>query len=414
MIPLKCWGTVQQARAGDRSLGVYGSRGKNVLKKNLSSQQESLKTLGPANEQLVTNSSLASSQDVLKRTASSVQISSVSSTLSKMKKSYSSSALNLLFPIHQTVTPLLTTNLTIGMLSSRSFSNNETTREIPSTTKHVLSQNPRITLQPQTNIVEVKKDLIKGVNGQINEIQQGESMSIHRDIAQKFIKTSPFKVREDVATNIGTLYYSDDKHTVEVSFGLTEDTAEWAEPDADEEEKRDEEVEEDEESGQNIDEESDPQVSVSEVRSGKYLPEPWPKKHGVAINIIFHEGGNVKGRWHMTGFAGEDNRLYVEEMRTVIGETGKNAQGNDAIEDVNPTIFDELNNDLQDRIYDFLDELSVDDRVAHYAKAYVVEYKNKTDIGFLNNLKTLMTEPAKEKAEEKPAPKQAQQQQKKK
>jgi len=110
----------------------------------------------------------------------------------------------------------------------------------------------------------------------------------------------------------------------------------------------------------------------------------------------------------------EDNRLYVEEMRAVMGEVGKTAEGLDAIEEVQPTIFDELNNDLQDRIYDFLDELGVDDRVAHFEKAYLVEYKNKTDIGFLNTLKTLITD--KDKPEEKstPKPDQKQQQQQRK
>jgi len=433
MNTLKYWGTVQKARAGDRSLGVYGSRGKHVLKKNLSSQQESLKPVPPSNEQLIpgTNNPSLPSQDLLKRTAS-VQISPVESTLSRMKKSYSSSSLNQLFPIHQTVTPLLTTNLTIGMLSSRSFSNNQrfvqqaagTTKETNPTSHSTPKQQgntPRVVFSAVQSIGEVKKDLIKGVNGQIQEIQSGESMSIHKDLAEKFIKSSQFKIREDLATNIATLAYSDGKHTVEVSFGLTEDTSEWDEPEEEQQEQRDDEElgEEEEETRQpghgrgKVVDEDRPGISVSDVRSGKYLPEPWPKKHGLSINLIFHEGeGVVKGRWHLVGFAGEDNRLYVEEMRAVMGEVGKTAEGADAIEEVQPTLFDELNNDLQDRIYDFLDELGVDDRVAHFAKAYVVEYKNRTDIGFLNTLKTLMTE--KDKSEEKPTPKPAQQQQRKK
>ncbi len=107
MKTLKNWGTGHKVRAGDRSLGVYGSRGIHVLRKNLSSQES---------QTISVNANNNSSQG-----AAPSQINVGVSMFAKLKKSPSSSSLHQLFPAHQTITPLLTTNLTMGLLSNRSF-----------------------------------------------------------------------------------------------------------------------------------------------------------------------------------------------------------------------------------------------------------------------------------------------------
>jgi len=88
--------------------------------------------------------------------------------------------------------------------------------------------------------------------------------------------------------------------------------------------------------------------------------------------------GKEKANFHITGFAGVDDRLYIQEM---ICGNGKETEESSYV------IFEDLSDGMQDRIYDWLDELGLDDRMAHFVKSMVAKEKKDSDITFLNRFK---------------------------
>jgi len=105
-----------------------------------------------------------------------------------------------------------------------------------------------------------------------------------------------------------------------------------------------------------------------------------PVKQTVQIEISFTD---KKGKWVLGGFAGKDNRLYIEDMSIAHGDEAPD-QSLEALP------FESLSDELQDRIYDFLDEVAVDDQLAHFVKYYTAESETKSAVRFLENLKNFM------------------------
>ncbi len=67
------------------------------------------------------------------------------------------------------------------------------------------------------------------------------------------------------------------------------------------------------------------------------------------------------------------------------------AQGDEAPEQsLDALPFESLTDELQDRIYDYLDEVAVDDQLAHFVKHYTAECETKSAVKFLENLKDFM------------------------
>jgi len=125
------------------------------------------------------------------------------------------------------------------------------------------------------------------------------------------------------------------------------------------------------------------------IRSGDELPdrEDLPQKHSMEIDIrIQDKDGKQKGKLHLYGFAGLDDRLYINEM---LCESGPEVAANPN-EKKSYIVFDDLSDPMQDRIYDYLDELGVDDRMAHFVKTTVAREKKENDIAFLNNFKEIL------------------------
>jgi len=119
--------------------------------------------------------------------------------------------------------------------------------------------------------------------------------------------------------------------------------------------------------------------SGDEVADRKNVPE----KHSLEIDIRMEDKwGKEKGKFHMFSFAGVDDRLYINEM--VCENDLQNGENKSLIH------FDDLSDPMQDRIYDWLDELGLDDRMAHFVKSTVAREKKESDIAFLNHFKEVL------------------------
>jgi len=155
--------------------------------------------------------------------------------------------------------------------------------------------------------------------------------------------------------------------SVKVSFRVDEEHEE--EEDYENEDEDEEEEEEDEEPVKNLREH--PEF------------ESLPRKHAIQIELVVQgkQKGQKEGTFYLEGFAGVDNRLYLDEM--VVQKEGE--------QEASFCIFDDLSDEIQDRIYDYLDSLGVDDKLALFVKQHVVRKKSESDVNFLKKFKQLIT-----------------------
>jgi len=103
-----------------------------------------------------------------------------------------------------------------------------------------------------------------------------------------------------------------------------------------------------------------------------------PIKQSLQVEVAFSD---KKSKWVLGGFAGKDNRLYIEDMsiahQAEKTETVDNASTTNEPTPLEALPFESLSDELQDRIYDFLDEVHVDDQLAHFVKYYTAESETK-------------------------------------
>lgn len=116
---------------------------------------------------------------------------------------------------------------------------------------------------------------------------------------------------------------------------------------------------------------------LHEIEETKSLPQ----KQYLDIEITYSSRtGKSKGQLRVEGFAGKDNRLYIESMS--ITREGEPKQ---------PRIyFADLSDDMQDRIYEYLEEFHLDDSMAQFVKQQVARERSAEDIEFLKEFKNLI------------------------
>jgi len=102
--------------------------------------------------------------------------------------------------------------------------------------------------------------------------------------------------------------------------------------------------------------------------------------------ISFNDAqGAYKGRVVFGGEVGGDSRLYVNEIQsTTAPKTEKEA--------IPAAIFEKLSQDIQDRMYDLLDEVGVDDKMGSYIRHFANNYEDSNSISVLENLKKVLSD----------------------
>jgi len=234
------------------------------------------------------------------------------------------------------------------------------------------------------NLDDIAQDLIKLTEKEIQSILDEDASSIQTERGKTWLEQSQYALRP-VPENKEMLVLTRKTGNTTVSVTFKKEYEETDENEDYEETGENEEgATEDTEAEVIKDQQSEGQ---DWIRSGDELPdrENFPQKHSLEIDIrIADKQGKPKGKLHMYAFSGLDDRLYVNEMLcendvSVVTEEKKTY-----------CVFDDLSEAMQDRIYDYLDELGVDDRMAHFIKTTVSREKKESDIAFLTNFKEIL------------------------
>jgi len=127
-----------------------------------------------------------------------------------------------------------------------------------------------------------------------------------------------------------------------------------------------------------------------------------PRRKDFLIELTFlDKEAKSKGKWAINAFSGENDRLFIESMAMPPAVTegtteGTTTEGDEVKEglnlqdDYNVFEFDKMTQSFQDKIYDYLDVVGVDDQLSHFIRQYPVRFENKSQLEFLQNLKKLM------------------------
>jgi len=243
--------------------------------------------------------------------------------------------------------------------------------------------NQRTIIRGPESLVDIRSNISKLCDEEMRLLAETEGLSeaINSQASQDYLARTHFQVNES-PQGIVTLTRTVDNHVVVISFDKFE------EPRAEEEGRNEEEEEED------VDEEQeDEDEEEIDGRENEGQESDLPYKTNIGVDVKFtNPDGSFKGRWLLHGFAGKDNRLYISDMAIVKDENPTVPSKED--EDTPPQHpmipFDSLSDDMQDRLYDFLDEVGVDDRLANFVKNFLIQAEVKQANKFLEELKALM------------------------
>jgi len=219
---------------------------------------------------------------------------------------------------------------------------------------------PRTVVRGPEDLEAIKANISKLLEQEIETVKdEALAVDAHTDITKQFLAKTKYEIIEGKEGEV-TLKRSHANQTVTVIFNKNE-PAESQEY-------------------ENMEEEAAETAKETDDLVAKEGQNGMPVKQTVQIEISFTD---KKGKWVLGGFAGKDNRLYIEDMSIAHGDEAPD-QSLEALP------FESLSDELQDRIYDFLDEVAVDDQLAHFVKYYTAESETKSAVRFLENLKNFM------------------------
>jgi len=239
---------------------------------------------------------------------------------------------------------------------------------------------PRTVVRQPESLDDIKVGISKLLDEEIESVKENAlAIETQQDIVKQFLARTKFEVTEGKEGDVIMKRIHGD-HVITVTFNKDEPV--------------DDEV--DSENEPNAAEEEDGKEADASGQEAEAAGGTFPQKQAVNIEVAF---SNKPLKWILGGFAGKDNRLYIEDMSLATEEQTKKM----AETPVNPLLkestappsvdaipFESLADNLQDRIYDFLDEIGVDDQLAHFIKVYTVTAEAKTAVKFLENLKEVI------------------------
>jgi len=112
---------------------------------------------------------------------------------------------------------------------------------------------------------------------------------------------------------------------------------------------------------------------------------------GVDLAILGKEG-EAKGTVTFVGEVGADCRVYINTVQAIQGAQPVRTNKLDIEDFVHPSAeFDRLSQDVQDRMYDLLDEIGVDDKMGSYIRYFVDTYETTNTVSVLDNLQKIFS-----------------------
>jgi len=228
----------------------------------------------------------------------------------------------------------------------------------------------------------IKKDLVTVINEELSELKRVEDPE---GDTSKWLETNKYQL--EVKDGVVNLKRSDKAYNVTVTFDSLPDE-EAAEASAQEKDNINREKDEEEEEE---DEEEDAEGKV--VDGDAEGSDDKSYKHPMRADIsILDKQGKPKGMVSLNGVAGSDGRLYVD-MIVCTTDIPKALPGSqETVFDTNaPQLeFDSLSQDMQDKIYDLLDEVGIDDSMAVFVQDYVEQSNSRVQREFMENMKKVL------------------------
>jgi len=260
----------------------------------------------------------------------------------------------------------------------------------------------------------IRKELVESIDKEVDEIKEYEKGSIDADLSNKWLKESKFKL--EVKKENAILTRQDKDLKIEISFAIVLTERDENAPEKEGYKGQNEEEEFDEEEEEEEDESRSPRKSnkkkgeeedeedIDEEDGSEDLRDKKPSRKDFLIELTFTDKqGKPKGKWTLNAFSGENNRLFVETMATPpetrqIPAVEKDSAEKPAVEvgeeetgDYNVFEFDNMTQQFQDKVYDFLDVLGIDDQLALFVRQYPTRYESKCQIEFLQTIKKFMS-----------------------
>jgi len=230
----------------------------------------------------------------------------------------------------------------------------------------------------------IKKELVTVINEELAELKRVEDPE---DVdTSKWLETNKYQI--EVKDGVVNLKRNDKAYNVTITFDSfpDEEAAEASAREKDNINQREKDEEEEEEEAEDV-------IDGKEVDGEAGAADDKSYKHPMRADIaILDKQGKTKGTFSFQGVAGSDGRLYVD-MIVCTTDVPKAVPGSEeTMFDSNaPQLeFDSLSQDMQDKIYDLLDEVGIDDNMAVFVQDYVEQSTSRIQRDFMENMKKVL------------------------
>jgi len=226
-----------------------------------------------------------------------------------------------------------------------------------------------------------KKELISLSAKEIKNVNENRATQIQNmpEDIEGFVAKNGFKVVE-LKDGTVELVKTEKAYKVSLKFNMNQFL-----------EEEEEEAETPIPSGSKLDE-SDEDGSGPERSEGESEledpPTPPSKTVTFEASITFNnKQGEPKGKVLLAGEVAADCRIYVSEI-----QAHKDLVASEDKETMFPTArFETLTQDFQDRMYDLLDEVGIDDKMGTFVRYYADSYLDKQTIKVMENFKDILS-----------------------
>jgi len=229
------------------------------------------------------------------------------------------------------------------------------------------------------------KDPVR-IQGEMKQLIDQEVAALETEATDPFLseylRVAQFEIVPRKQEELYKLTKTMDNFKIDIAFSTEPPMPEEnPEDNFDMDELKDEDADEDGAPGKRFrNEDEDEDEELGEDEEGNENPWISPISVSVKVQFLDPQTKNPKGTWELECLAGEEERLYVEQMRVhdVNGNT------------VSQTLFDGLSQPVQDKVYDLLDEIGVDDNLAKFVQHAVVDELRNDEVNFLRTFKGML------------------------
>lgn len=242
------------------------------------------------------------------------------------------------------------------------------------------SSSSPVVSKPKTSIMQTcQSDVASLATKEIQNLNENivnqTSEEVDNQEVQQWLNKSGYTIAE--TSEEITLVKTDKSYSVSLKFSPYPEEGEDLE-DLDAEETKDF-TDSDEEN------ESGSESASGDEKSTQIKVKPLSLKADITFNNV---DGTPKGVVSITGEVAADNRIYINQLQALPLAQG---QKFDKMPDLPFSMFEALSQDIQDRIYDLLDEVGIDDKMGSYIRFYSHTFEDRQSIAVLENINKIFS-----------------------